>query len=44
MRAVIGRFDDLAHRAARRQYPAGCVFDLNASHDLRAGGEDEMEL
>jgi len=44
MRAVVGRFDDLAHRAARRQYLVGGVFDLNASHDLRAGGENEMEL
>src|SRR5262249_543017 len=44
MRAVVGRFDDLAHRAAGRQYPAGGVFDLHAGHDLRAGGQNEMAL
>ena len=40
MRAVIGRFDDLADRAARRQHLAGGVSDLYTSHDLRAGGQN----
>src|SRR5262249_18917168 len=44
MRAVIGGLDDFADCAARAQYLAGSVFDLNAGHDLRAGGQNETKL
>lgn len=44
MRSVIRRFDNLAHRAAGRQNLAVRPLDLHASHDLRAGWQNEMEL